>query len=77
MNQVVDKQINFDTMRDTMLNNQSNKQKIVYPSRIRLQADTRLLKNIPETKTFKLEYTKRVVDAENITADRIPTLPYC
>ena len=76
LNRVVSETINFETMRDMVLRKNDEKHIIAYPRRIRLQADTKLLRSVDETKTFRYDYTKREVGVLNETQTRIPTTAY-
>lgn len=76
LNQVVSKSINFDHMRNMVLNENDTETVISYPSRIRLDSKTKLLKSVDETKTFKYNYTKRCVNSMNDSNTRISTTAY-
>jgi len=72
LNRVVSQTINFDTMRNMVLNENEQKHIIEYPKRIRLDRNTKQLKSVDETKTFRYDYTKRQVGVLNETQTRIP-----
>ena len=61
LNKVVDTQINFDKMKDIVINNRALVETISYQSRIRLDGKTKILKSVNETKSFQFNYTKRSI----------------
>ena len=60
-------------MKDLVINNPDQVETIDYPSRIRLDAKTKTLKNLDESKTFQFNYTKRTITTRMTT--RITTEP--
>jgi hypothetical protein len=73
LNRVVSKQINFENMRNMVLNEPAVEEVVAYPSRIRLDPNTKKLKSVSETKTFKYSYTKRKIINDTSSSNRITT----
>ncbi|MEY3371094.1 MAG: hypothetical protein RLZZ392_120 [Pseudomonadota bacterium] len=72
LNKIVSNKINFEKMKE-MVYNPEQAETIDYPSRIRLDAKTKTLKNLDESKTFQFNYTKRNITTRILT--RITTEP--
>jgi len=73
---VVSEKINFESMRHLVLQNSTKKIAVHYKSRIILDRNTKHLKTVDETKTFKYNYTKRCVNQMNNENTRITTDSY-
>ncbi len=68
--------INFDSMKNTILNENKKEVVIKYDNQIRMNGKTKNLQSVDVTKTFKFNFTKRQIDLAKSSDSFIMTTPF-